>query len=155
MNCRWKIVKYIKEIYGENLDEDKLWVEIADRASCFNQKSGDWTLNETTKPTAYHDWATKKDVDALILSLFLRVKILHLAHHKFTFLIFRSNYSCLFSHFNDVALAITKFGYRHLVDIVLWTAWAKFSPSTSMLRKGAVGRSLKKVVASNVLFSSI
>ena len=65
MNCRWKIVKYIKEIYGENLDEDKLWVETADHPSCFNQKSGDWTLNETTKPAAYHDWATKKDVDAL------------------------------------------------------------------------------------------
>ena len=45
-----------------------------------------------------------KTATALILSLFLRVKILHLAHRKLTFLLFRSNYSYLFSNFN-VALA--------------------------------------------------
>ena len=45
-----------------------------------------------------------KTASALILSLFLRVKILHLAHRKLTFLLFRSNYSYLFSNFN-VALA--------------------------------------------------
>ena len=45
---------------------------------------------------------------ALILSIFLGVKILHLAHRKFTFHLFRSNYSCLFSYFNNVPLAIIK-----------------------------------------------
>ena len=50
-----------------------------------------------------------KIASALILSLFVRVEILHFAHHKFTFLLFRSNYSyfrsnySLFLHFNDVA----------------------------------------------------
>ena len=45
-----------------------------------------------------------KIASVLILSLFLRVKILHLAHQKFTFLLFRSNYGCLFSDFVDVSL---------------------------------------------------
>ena len=49
--------------------------------------------------------------------------ILHLAYLKFTFCLFRSSYSCLFSHFNDVALAITKLqNYRRTVAVVLWTA---------------------------------
>ena len=50
-----------------------------------------------------------KIASALILSLFVRVEILHFVHHKFTFLLFGSNYSyfrsnySLFLHFNDVA----------------------------------------------------
>ena len=93
------------------------------------------------------------------LSLFLRVKILHLAHHKFTFLPFRSNYSCLFSHFNDVTVAITEWQKQHLVqpvvDIALCTAQAKLIPSISMLKKSAVGTSLNMEVVCNILFSSI
>ena len=49
-----------------------------------------------------------KTASALILSIFLKVKILHLAHRKFTFRLFRSNCSCLFSYFNDVSLAVIK-----------------------------------------------
>ena len=31
--------------------------------SHFNQKSRDWTLNEMTKPVAYHGWVTRKVFD--------------------------------------------------------------------------------------------
>ena len=95
-----------------------------------------------------------KTASALILSLFLRVKILHLAHHKFTFLLFRSNYSCLFSHFNDVALAIiaeTSAAGRHRA----LNSTGQTNPCVLMLGKTAVGSSLKKEVACNILFSSI
>ena len=68
----------------------------------------------------------------------MRLKILHLAHTKSTFLLFRSNYSCLFPHSNDVALAITKLQkHWRMVVIALWTARAKLVPSVSMLRKAA------------------
>ena len=107
------------------------WKEDLDRPNCFNQNSEDWILNGMTKPAAYHGWTKKKVfrcrcskiASALILNLFLRVKILHLAHREFTFLLFRSNCSCLFSHFNDFALTITKLQiHRRMVDIALWTA---------------------------------
>ena len=95
-----------------------------------------------------------KTVFALILSLFLELKRLHLARRKFTFLLFRSNYSCLFSHFNDVALAIiaeTSAAGRHRA----LNSTGQTNPCVLMLGKTAVGSSLKKEVACNILFSSI
>ena len=81
-----------------------------------------------------------KTASALILSLFLRVKILYLAHRKFTFLLFRSN-SCLFSYFNDVALAIIKLQkHRRMVVITLWATRTKLVSRTSMLGKAAWGQ---------------
>ena len=69
-----------------------------------------------------------KTGSALILRLFLRVKIFHREHRKFTFLLFRSNYNCLLSHFNDVALAVTKLQkHRRIFSIALWTARAKLT----------------------------
>ena len=77
---------------------------------------------------------------ALILSLLVSIQLLHLAHHKFTFLLFRSNYSCLYSHFNFVALAITKLHLqKHLFEFVIWIGQANLVPSASMLGKAAVG----------------
>ena len=77
-----------------------------------------------------------KTASTLIFSLFLRVKILYLAPHKFTFLPFRSNFSSLFLHFHDVAPAITKL-HKHLymVVIALGAAQAKHVLSTSMLHQ--------------------
>ena len=57
-----------------------------------------------------------KTASTLILSLLLRLKILHLTPHKFTFLLFRSNFSCLFLHFNDVAPAIIP----NCINICTW-----------------------------------
>ena len=37
-----------------------LWLGVTDRLSGLNHKSGDWTLNEMTKPVACHGFATKK-----------------------------------------------------------------------------------------------
>ena len=82
-----------------------------------------WTLNKKTHVTLLDD-------------------ILHLAYCKFTPLLFRSNYSCLFSHFNDVALPITKLQNYWCIAVVvaLWTAQAKLVPSASMLRKVVWGQ---------------
>ena len=77
-----------------------------------------------------------RTASALLLSLFLRVKILHLAHRKFTFRLFRSNYSVLFSHFNDATLAIIKLQkHRRMVVITLWAARAKLVPALQCWEK--------------------
>ena len=86
--------------------------------------------------------AYSKTASDLILSLLVSVKLLHLAHHKFTFLLFRSNYSCLYSHFNFAALAITKLHlqkHQHIFEFVIWIAQANLVPSATMLGKAAVG----------------
>ena len=97
-----------------------------------------------------------KTASTLIFSLFLRVKILYLAPHKFTFLPFRSNFSSLFLHFHDVAPAITKL-HKHpcMVVIALGEAQAKHVLSTSMLRKAASGQAWTRGSMQCIVFFSL
>ena len=74
---------------------------------------------------------------------------------KFTFLPFRSNYSCLFSHFN-VALAITKL-WKHwcMVAIVLWTAWANLFPALHCWEKQCGDKFEQKGSLQCIVFSNL
>ena len=106
------------------------------------------------------DCRCSKTASVLILCLFLRVKILNLAHHKFTFFLFTSNNSCLFSHFNDATFAITKNQIAETSPHDWHSTLNKrlagqTHPQRSMLRKVIVGTSLNKKVACNVMFSSV
>ena len=82
----------------------------------------------------------------LILSLFLRVKLLHLAHCKFFFLLSRRHYSYLFSRFNDANLAVTKLQKHRRMFVLRFEQHGPNSsiPSASILRKAAVGAILNK-----------
>ena len=82
----------------------------------------------------------------LILSLFLRVKILHLAHCKFFFLLFRRHYRFLFSRFNGANLAVTKLQKHRRMFVLRFEQHGPNSsvPSASILRKAAVGTILNK-----------